>query len=264
MTAVRYTKVGHVAYVTLNRPQVLNAIDERMHEDLALAWQEVEADDDIWAVVLAGAGHRAFSVGQDLSELADRIAAGTAGTATFGSRGRPGWPGLTERFDLAKPVIAKVRGYALGCGLELALACDIIIADEDATFALPEARFGLIAGAGGVFRLTRQLPWKVAMGHLLTGRSLSARRAYELGLVNEIVAADDLDTCVEEWVADILRCAPLSVRATKEAASLSASMSLEAAFATRYPWEERRMHSRDAREGPIAFAQKREPRWEAR
>jgi dehydration protein DpgD len=102
------------------------------------------------------------------------------------------------------------------------------------------------------------------MGHLLTGRSLSARRAYELGLVNEIVAADDLDTCVEEWVADILRCAPLSVRATKEAASLSASMSLEAAFATRYPWEERRMHSRDAREGPIAFAQKREPRWEAR
>jgi dehydration protein DpgD len=264
LTAVRYAKKGHVAYVTLNRPEVLNAMDQRMHEDLALVWDDVEADDDVWAAVLAGAGYRAFSVGQDLTELADRIAQGTAGTATFGSRGKPGWPRLTERFDLAKPVVAKVRGYALGGGFELALACDIIIADEDATFALPEARLGLVAGAGGVFRLTRQLPRKVAMGHLLTGRSLSARRAYELGLVNEIVAADDLDTCVEEWVADILRCAPLSVRATKEAASRSAAMSVEAAFATRYPWEERRMHSRDATEGPTAFTQKREPRWEAR
>jgi dehydration protein DpgD len=264
MTAVQYAKEGHVAYITLNRPEVLNAMDERMHEDLALVWDEVEADDDVWAAVLAGAGHRAFSVGQDLTELAGRIGQGTAAAATFGSRGMPGWPRLTERFDLAKPVVAKVRGYALGGGFELALACDIIIADEDATFALPEARLGLVAGAGGVFRLTRQLPWKVAMGILLTGRSLSARRAYELGLVNEIVAADDLDACVEEWVAAILRCAPLSVRATKEAAFRSAAMSLEAAFATRYPWEERRMHSRDATEGPIAFAQKRTPRWEAR
>lgn len=264
LTAVRYVKEGHVAHVTLNRPAVLNAMDERMHEDLALVWDDVEADDDVWAAVLVGAGHRAFSVGQDLTELAEGIARGTAATTTFGSRGEPGWPRLTERFDLAKPVVAKVRGYALGGGFELALACDIIVADEDATFALPEARVGLIAGAGGVFQLTRQLPRKVAMGHLLTGRSLSARRAYELGLVNEIVAADDLDACVEEWVADILRCAPLSVRATKEAASRSAAMSLGAAFATRYPWEERRMRSRDAREGPIAFAEKREPRWEAR
>ena len=264
MTAVRYVKEGHVAHVTLNRPGVLNAMDERMHEDLGVVWDEVEADDDVWAVVLAGAGHRAFSVGQDLTELAGRIAEGTAGAATFGSRGEPGWPRLTERFDLSKPVVAKVRGYALGGGFELALACDVIVADEDATFALPEARFGLIAGAGGVFRLTRQLPWKVAMGHLLTGRSLSARRAFELGLVNEVVAADDLDACVGEWVGDILRCAPLSVRAIKEAASRSAAMPLEVAFATRYPWEERRMHSRDAREGPTAFAEQREPRWEAR
>ena len=103
------------------------------------------------------------------------------------------------------------------------------------------------------------------MGHLLTGRSLSARRAYELGLVNEVVAADDLDTCVEEWVADILRCAPLAVRATKEAATWSAAMSWRGHSppAIRW-WEERRMHSRDAREGPTVFAEKREPRWEGR
>src|ERR1700722_19497968 len=98
MTAVRYEQQGHVAYITLNRPQVLNAMDERMNEDLALAWEEVDAADEAWAAVLAGAGHRAFSVVQDLTELADRIGQGTAETATFGSRGKPGWPRLTERF----------------------------------------------------------------------------------------------------------------------------------------------------------------------
>jgi dehydration protein DpgD len=264
LTVVRYVKEGHVAYVTLWRPEVLNAMNERMLEELALVWDEIEADDGVWAAVLEGAGHRAFSVGQDLAELAERIDQGVAGAATFGGGGKPGWRRLTERFDLAKPVVAKVRGFALGGGFELALACDIIVAEEDATFALPQARLGLVAGAGGVFRLTRQLPRKVAMGYLLTGRSLSARRAFELGLVNEVVAAEDLDGCVEEWVAGILRCAPLAVRAAKEAASRSAAMSLEAVSAARYPWEERRVHSRDATEGLVAFAQRREPRWEGR
>ncbi len=149
MTAVRYAKQGHVAYVTLYRPEVLNAMNEHTHEELGVVWDEIEADDDVWAAVLEGAGHRAFSVGQDLTELAERVDQGTAGAATFGSRGKPGWRRLTERFDLAKPVVAKVRGYALGGGFELALACDIIVAAEDATFALPEARRGLVAGAGG-------------------------------------------------------------------------------------------------------------------
>ncbi|WP_188303362.1 enoyl-CoA-hydratase DpgD [Streptomyces sp. CBMA123] len=261
---VRYEKDGHVARVTLDRPGVLNAMDLRMHEELAAVWDEVEADDEVWVVVLSGAGERAFSVGQDLKELAERVRAGTAGTATFGSRGKPGWPRLTERFDLAKPVVAKVRGYAMGGGFELALACDIVVAAEDATFALPEARLGLMAGAGGVFRLTRQLPWRTAMGHLLTGRPMDARRAFELGLVNEVVPAAELDACVDGWVADILRCAPLSVRAIKEAAGKSVTMPLETAFATRYPWEERRMASRDAVEGPLAFVEKRDPRWQAR
>ncbi|MFC5156770.1 enoyl-CoA-hydratase DpgD [Streptomyces amakusaensis] len=261
---VLYEKNGHLARITLDRPEVLNAMDLRMHEELAEIWDDFESDDEMWAAVLSGSGTRAFSVGQDLKEAAGRIREGTAPPATFGSRGKPGWPRLTERFDLAKPVVAKVRGYAMGGGFELALACDIVIASEDATFALPEARLGLMAGAGGVFRLTRQLPWKTAMGHLLTGRSMDARRAFELGLVNEVVPAEDLDECVDGWVADILRCAPLSVRAIKEAATRSSTMPLESAFATRYPWEERRMHSEDAREGPLAFAEKREPRWKAR
>jgi enoyl-CoA hydratase/carnithine racemase len=261
---VRYEKRGRVAYVTLDRPRVLNAMDLRMHEELGAVWDDFAADDEIWVGVLTGAGDRAFSVGQDLTELAVRQDAQPAEVRTFGSRGGPGWPRLTERTDLAKPLVARVRGYAYGGGFELALACDVVVASQDATFALPEARLGLVPGAGGVFRLVRQAPYRVALGHLLTGRSLTATRAYELGLVNEVVPADRLDECVDGWVADLLRCAPLAVRAVKEAAGRSVTMPIEQAFTTRYGWEERRMRSRDAREGPRAFVEKRPPRWEGR
>jgi len=253
-----------VATITLNRPEVLNAMNLRMHEELAEVWDDFERDDDIWVGVLTGAGDRAFSVGQDLKELAARTADGQAPPSTFGSRGKPGWPRLTERFGLTKPLVARVRGYALGGGFELALACDLIIASDDARFGLPEARLGLIAGAGGVFRLTRQMPPRTALGYLMTGRQLTAQRAYELGLVNEVVPAAELDACVDAWVADILACAPLAVRAVKEAALASAHLSLEQAFATRYPAEERRMFSEDAKEGPRAFVEKRPPRWQGR
>ncbi len=258
---VRYEKRGHAAYVTLDRPEVLNAMDLAMHEELAGIWDDFEADDEMWVAVLTGAGDRAFSVGQDLKEVAARDAEGTARPSTFGSRGKPGWPRLTERFSLAKPVIARVNGYALGGGFELALACDLVIAAEHAEFGLPEARLGLIPGAGGVFRLTRQLPYRTAMGLLITGRRLPARQALEYGLVNDVVPAGRLDECVDAWVTDVLSCAPLSVRAIKEAAQTSATLPLERAFATRYVWEERRMHSADAVEGPRAFAEKRPPRW---
>lgn len=258
---VRYERRGHVAYVTLNRPAVLNALDLRTHELLGRVWDEIDADDDIWLTVLTGAGDRAFSVGQDLKELAGRVRAGTAGASSFGSNGGAGWPRFTERFDWTKPTIARVCGYALGGGFELALACDIIVAADNAVFGLPEARLGLIPGAGGVFRLTRQMPYRVAMGYLLTGRRMNAAQAYRYGLVNDVVPVDRLDEAVDEWVRDILECAPLSVRAIKEAVGRSAHLSLPEAFAGHYPWEERRRHSRDAREGPTAFAEKRRPRW---
>ncbi|WP_069170603.1 enoyl-CoA-hydratase DpgD [Streptomyces griseus] len=265
MTAdVLYEKDGHVARVTLNRPAVLNAMDLATHERLADIWDDFEQDDELWVAVLSGAGDRSFSVGQDLKELERRTGAGQATPSTWGSRGKPGWPRLTERFHLAKPVVARVNGYALGGGFELALACDVIVAAEHAEFGLPEARLGLIAGAGGVFRLTRQAPFRVALGHLMTGRRLSAARAYELGLVNSVVPAEELDPCVDAWVDDILRCAPLAVRAVKEAALTSADLPLAQAFATRYVWEERRMHSEDAKEGPRSFVEKRPPRWQAR
>ena len=129
-----------------------------------------------------------------------------------------GFGGITSRFDLFKPIIARVNGFALGGGLEMALACDIIVAADHAEVGLPEPRRGLIAGAMGVHRLPRQLPLKQAMGYMLTGRHIPAQRAYEIGLVNEVVPLAKLDDAVAAWVADIVRCAPLSVRATKEAA----------------------------------------------
>jgi enoyl-CoA hydratase/carnithine racemase len=257
---VLYHKRDRVAHVTLNRPAVLNALDLRTHEELARIWDDFEHDDDVWIAVLTGAGERSFSVGQDLKELVAVTEAGAPATS-FGSRGRPGWPRLTERFELTKPVIARVNGYALGGGFELALACDLIVAAEHAEFALPEAQLGLMAGAGGVFRLTRQLPFKAAMGYLMTGRRMTARRAYELGLVNEVVPTEQLDQAVESWIDDILRCAPLSVRAIKQVAQRSATLTLQEAFGEHYPAEFLRMQSEDTREGPRAFIEKREPVW---
>ncbi|MFG2168725.1 enoyl-CoA-hydratase DpgD [Micromonospora chersina] len=257
---VRYEKADHVARVTLDRPEVLNAMDLRMHAELAEVWDDVEADDDVRVVVLTGAGDRAFSVGQDLRERA-RLDADGVPPSSFGSRGQPGWPRLTERFDLSKPVLARVDGYALGGGFELALACDLVVASDRAVFALPEPRLGLVPGAGGAFRLSRQVPLKAAMGYLLTGRRMDARTAYALGLVNEVVPAAELDRCVAGWVADLLACAPLALRAIKQAVLGSLDRPLPEAFAGRYGWEERRRASRDAVEGPRAFAEKRAPVW---
>ncbi|MER7707500.1 enoyl-CoA-hydratase DpgD [Kitasatospora sp. NPDC097605] len=257
---VRYEKKDHVARVTLDRPAVLNAMDLRTHEELAAVWDDVEADDGIRVAVLTGAGDRAFSVGQDLRERA-RLDARGAPRTSFGSRGQPGWPRLTERFRLSKPVLARVDGYALGGGFELALACDLIVASDRAVFALPEARLGLVPGAGGAFRLARQVPLKAAMGYLLTGRRMTAAEALGFGLVNQVVPAEDLDDCVAEWTADLLRSAPLAVRAIKEAVMRSVDLPLEEAFSASYAWEGRRRHSEDAVEGPRAFAEGRPPRW---
>ena len=260
---VRYETRGRVAYVVLDRPHKLNAMDERMHEELRTIWDEFERDDNVWLGVLSGAGDQAFSVGQDLHELAEKVKLGAAPTS-FGSRGRSGWPRLTEPFSVSKPLIACVSGYAYGGGMELAMACDIIVAGENASFALPEAKLGLIPGAGGLFRLTRQIPFRVALGYLMTGQPMSAKRAFQLGLVNEVVPTAELHSAVDRWVTDILRCAPLSVRAVKQVALSSMHLSLEEAFSGHYEAEEVRCNSQDCREGPTAFVEKRTPNWIAR
>lgn len=258
---VIYEKAGPIARVRLNRPAKLNAMNAAMHERLAIIWDDFEADDNLRVAVISGEGERAFSVGQDLKETAVKLASGEWTPSSIGSRGRPGWPRLTERFDLTKPVIAQVHGYALGGGFELALACDIIIAGQSAIFGLPEARLGLIPGAGGMFRLARQVPLKLAMGHLLTGNQIPVDCAFRYGLVNEVAEDPDLEHAVAKWIDAILACSPLSLRAIKEATNSSAHRSLSEAFSIRYFWEEQRARSGDAREGAIAFAEGRAPNW---
>jgi len=171
---------------------------------------------------------------------------------------------IIERWHFKKPLIAMVNGYALGGGLEIAMACDIIVAADHAAFGLPEPRRGLIAGSAGVHRLPRQIGLKPAMGYLLTGRHMSAMRAFQLGLVNEVVPANELTDTVQGYVDDILRCAPLAVRATKEAAVKGLDHPLAQAFYTRYDGEVARQQSADALEGPRAFAEKRSPQWQGK
>lgn len=258
-----YDKKDHVAYITITRPEVMNALHVHANLELDEVFDDFAADDDMWVAVLTGQGERAFSAGNDLKYTAEmsRLPADQRPKAGFP---KGGFGGITSRYDLFKPVVARVNGFALGGGFEMALACDIIVAADHAELGLPEPRRGLIAGALGVHRLPRQAPLKAAMGYMLTGRHMSAQRGYELGLVNEVVSLSELDAAVDRWIADIVRCAPLSVRSTKECSIVGLDYSLEQAAKRPYEWEMRRRRSDDAVEGPRAFAEKRAPNWTGR
>jgi enoyl-CoA hydratase/carnithine racemase len=263
MNVSEYEVRDHVAYVTLNRPEAMNALNPELRWELSQHFDQIARDSDIWLAVVTGAGERAFCAGADLKHRALEREADDQQRTKWAQLDAATTP-LNQRWSFTKPVIAKVNGFALGGGLEMALACDIIVAADHAELGLPEPRRGLIAGGVGVHRLPRQIGLKPAMGYLLTGRHMSAQRAYELGLVNEVVAAAELDDCVEGWVQDILRCAPLAVRATKEAAMLGLERPLEEAFHAEYAAEVQRQRSVDAIEGPRAFAEKRTPEWQGR
>ncbi len=252
-----YEKDGHIATITMNRPAVLNAIHPPATLELSAIWDDALADDNVWVIVLTGAGEKAFSAGNDLKYTAEK------GLPT-GPRPRGGFGGLTDRTDILKPTIAAVNGFALGGGFEMALACDLIIAAESARLGLPEPRVGLAAAAGGVHRLPRQMPMKIALGYMLTGRHMTAQEAHRWGIVNEVVPLQELMPAVRRWTDAILECAPLSVRATKQCAMMGAGLTLDEAFARSYPALKQMLRSEDAKEGPRAFAQKRKPNWQGR
>lgn len=256
---VRYRKDGPIARVTIDRPHVLNALNRAAHDALAGVWDEVRDDPDVRVAVLTGAGSRAFCAGADMKD------AGDASGLDYLTGGPPlGAGGLSLRRDLFKPVIAAVNGLALGGGFELALGCDLIIAAEHAEFGFPEPRVGRMALDAGITLLARQVPLKIAMGLLLTGRRISARAAESAGLVNEVVPREDLLQAADRWAADIVACAPLAVEATKQVAL--AAQDLPTWAAPR--WFPRRVleavASEDAREGVQAFREKRSPAWRRR
>lgn len=255
-----YEKRNHVAVITLNRPEVMNALHLEAHFELKEIWEDFRDDSDMWVAILTGAGDRAFSAGNDLKVTAQRTA---NGTDTKG-QARPPFGRITRDFDCPKPMIAAVNGVAVGGGLEMALACDIIVAAEHARFGLPEPRVGLMAGAGGFHRLSRQIPFKIAMGLILTGRMIPATEAYRIGLVNEVVHQADLMPAAERWAAEILECSPVSVRLSKESVVAGAEFSVNDAMRQDRERVERLLASADYVEGPRAFSEKRKPQWTGR
>jgi enoyl-CoA hydratase/carnithine racemase len=247
---------GRVLLVTMNRPEVMNALHPPANFELEKVFDEFAADPELWVAIVTGAGDRAFSAGNDL-----KFQASAGGRIEVP---RTGFAGLTARFDDPKPVIAAVNGVAMGGGFEIALACDLIVAAESAVFALPEPRVGLAALGGGINRLPRQIGLKRAMGMLLTGRRVTAREGQALGFVNEVVPAPELLPAARRWAASILECAPLSVRATKEAALAGLDRPLPEAMSAHHEGIARLRRSEDFLEGPLAFAEKRPPQWKGR
>ncbi|MBI2957725.1 MAG: enoyl-CoA hydratase/isomerase family protein [Chloroflexi bacterium] len=255
---IKYEKKNKIAYVTINRPEVMNSLHPPAVDEFWQAWCDFRDDPDMWVAIVTGAGEKSFCVGADLKYRAVNFKGGTIPTPPGG------FGGITNRYECFKPIIAAVNGYALGGGFEIALASDIIIAAEHAKFGFPEPTVGLMARGGGVQRLSRQVPLKVAMGIILTARQVSAQEACRIGLVNEVVPLKDLIPCAERWAADILRCAPLSVKASKETAMKGLDYPLEAAINNRYQYLEEMLNSEDALEGGKAFAEKRKPQWKGR
>ncbi|TAM66920.1 MAG: crotonase [Microbacteriaceae bacterium] len=249
-----------IATVTIDRPRVLNAVDQTTHDRLSQIWASIEANPDVRAIVLTGGGVKAFCVGADMS--ADAI--DKTGLEYWAELDPNGFGGLTLRTTLDVPVIARVNGYALGGGMEMVLGADIVVAAEHAQFGLTEPRVGRLALDGGIHQLVRRIPYTQAMGLLLTGRKATAQELCQMGLVNEVVPMDRLDDAVERWTASILACAPTSVRAVKQMVVRTAQLSAQEARAMRLPALMAALHSEDSAEGVAAFQQKRTPVWPGR
>ena len=246
----------HVALLTLDRPAQLNALDDRLLGSLADALEALDADPDCRCIVITGAGERAFAAGADIKELAGQTPAGLAA-----SRGFEAWARIRR---IRTPIVAAVRGYALGGGCELAMACDMIVAGDDAQFGQPEIRIGVIPGAGGTQRLPRAIGKARAMELILTGRSIDAREAEALGLVTSVVPAEATVDAALALAGRIAAMPPLAVMAAKEAIDRAYELPLSAGLEA-----ERRTFfdlfaTEDQREGMAAFIEKRAPIWRGR
>ena len=257
--AVRTSVDGGIWTITLDRPKA-NAIDVPTSLALYEAFKKLRDDPDLRVAIITGTG-RFFSAGWDLN-------AASGGEAVDADHGAGGVAGLTEFFDLDKPVIAAVNGLAMGGGFELALAADMIVAADNAEFALPEVRLGMLADSGGVLRLPRRLPRAIAVEMLMTGRRMGAAEALRWGLVNQVVEAAQLLAAATALARQIEQAAPLPIAALKQVLRATETQTVPDAYKTLrgdgLPAYRAMLASDDAKEGPQAFAEKRPPIWRGR
>ncbi len=260
---------GHVARITIDRPETKNALDLYHVRDLADAWRRFRDDPEDWVAIITGVG-RNFMAGADLktyipqiTDLQKRIASGEVDEID-GCKLRDGTDSVLRSLTIYKPIIAAVNGPAVAGGMEMLGGIDIRVATEHARFGVMEPKRGLFAGGGTTVRLPRQIPFPAAMEFLLTAEAFPARRALELGLLNEIVPEEELQDRAIEWAGRITANAPLAVQATKESVLRCLAQNLPEAYQTESEISQRVFGTEDAREGPKAFAEKRPPVWQGR
>ncbi len=247
-------KKGHILLVTMNRPEAYNAVHVPMHNEMADCWDAFAADQDLWVAVLTGAGDKAFSAGNDLKATA----AGGSKVAMPES----GFAGLSSRFDLEKPIIAAVNGFAMGGGFETALSCDIILASENAKFALPEVKVGFFAAASGVQRLSRYIGRLAAQEMMLTGRTIGAAEALAMGCVNEVHPHDELMAKAMEKAEQLCTVSPSAVKATKRVLNdMYARDGMKDSISFSREVIADLSKTEDFKEGVNAFVAKRAPNW---
>lgn len=256
MAAVERERRGNVEILTINRPEARNAINGEVSAQMAAALEELEGDTGCSVVVVTGAGDKAFSAGMDLKAFA----AGE-GASILSASG--GFAGIAER-DFPKPLIAAVNGPCLAGGCEIMLSCDLVVAADHAVFGIPEAKRGLIAGAGGLFRLPKRLPLAVALEMALTGDPIDAARAFQLGLVNRVVPAEHLLDETLALAGAVAANAPLSLTWSKKVMKEAAVLSEAEAWKRNAEAVSVVFTSADAMEGPVAFAEKRPPVWQGK
>lgn len=260
-STIMVEKQGRKLVITLNRPERLNAMNITMHEELYQAWQGFRDDPELWVAIVTGAGERAFSAGADLQAAAQARLEGKPHPRPAANI-PPG--GLAKGMYIWKPIIAAINGFAVGGGLELALACDIRIAADHAQLGLGEVRWSLLPAGGGMSRLPRQVPHAVAMKMILTGQRITAQQALQWGLVTDVAPLSGLMPLAHSIADTILENAPLAVQAAKECVTRGLDMPLDGALGVEEWYTRPLVGTEDYREGPIAFAQKRKPNFKAR
>ena len=255
---VHYEIVEHVAQVTIDRPELLNAVDQATEDEMQRIWREIEGRSDIWCVVLTGAGERCFSSGADVQEA---VKIGRSGFEYWSMEREGGFGGIATRLTLNVPVIARVNGGAYGGGFEMVMGADIVVAADHAKFGLTEPRLGFLPLDGGMVMLPRLIPAKHAMGILMTGRRVTADELAGFGLINEVVPMSELDDAVTRWVDQIKLCSPRSIRAIKQVVRNTSHLAPYVAMGQRLPALMDSLNGPDGDEGSRAFVEKRTPNW---